>query len=69
VREIYEVSGWFEAGQTAYFTRPFESVDDPQRIEFVGRIAPDAMRKRYLFKSVREYFVPGNSNPIQYINC
>lgn len=69
VREVYEASGWFEAGQTAYFMRSLEEVEVPERIEFVGRVAPEAVRKSYLFKSVSEYFVAGASNPIQYVHC
>ena len=69
VREVYEVSGWFEGGQTAYFHRLPEDIDAPERIEFVGRIAPESIRKKYLFKSVNEYFVRGAANPVQYVNC
>ena len=67
VREVYEVSGWFDAGQTAYFYRTPESVNAPGRIEFVGRIAPDDVRKRYLLKSVSEYRTYGN--PVSYVHC
>ena len=69
VREVYEVQGWFEAGQTAYFYQTPEEVEILGRIEFVGRIAPEDVRKRYLFKSVSEYFTRAAANPIQYVNC
>ena len=69
VREVYEISGWFEAGQTAYFYQKPEEVKIDGRIEFVGRIAPEEVQKRYLFKSVSEYFARGAANPIQYVNC
>ena len=72
VREVYEVQGWFEGGKTAYFTRyleDVENVENPTRIEFVGRIAPDEVRERYLLKSVSGYFKQGNQNPIRYVNC
>ena len=69
VREVYEVQRWFEAGQTAYFYQSPEEVEIPGRIEFVGRIAPEEVRKRYLFKSVSEYLTRGAANPIQYVNC
>lgn len=68
VREVYNVEHWFAAGKTACFTRSLEDVEDPKRIEFVGRIAPDDMRKRYLFKSVGDYFKLGSTNPMRYIN-
>lgn len=41
---------------------------DLERWEFVGKIADDAMRKRYVGKSVRHYFSAGAQNPIQYVN-
>ena len=69
VREVYTVQHWFEAGQTAYLTQKPEAVEIPDRIEFVGRIAPAEVRKKYLFKSVSEYFTRGAANPIQYVNC
>ncbi len=69
VREVYEVEEWFTGGKTAYFHREKEEVDAPDRIEFVGRVAPEAVRKRYFLKSVSDYFVLGASNPVQYVNC
>ena len=69
VREVYKVEAWFEAGKTAYFTRYLEDAEDSTRIEFVGRIASEEMRERYMFKSVKNYFIQGNQNPIRYVNC
>ena len=69
VREVYEVEEWFAGGETAYFHREKEDVEAPDRIEFVGRVAPEAVRKRYFLKSVSDYFSPGNANPVQYVNC
>jgi hypothetical protein len=36
------------------------------RSEFVGAIASEPVRSRYLGKSVAHYFVTGNQNPITY---
>ena len=69
VREVYAIQMWFSAGRTAYFHRDQEAVNVEGRVEFVGRIAPEDIRKRYLLKSVDEYFVKGNANPIQFVNC
>lgn len=69
VREVYEIQMWFSAGRTAYFHREPEDVNVDGRVEFVGRIAPEDIRKRYLFKSVGEYFVKGSSNPVRFVNC
>ena len=37
------------------------------RYEFVGRIAPDDVRKNYKDKSVSNIFSKGEQNPIRYI--
>lgn len=65
VQEVYEIRGWFPAGSTMS-TRG--ETDEPERWEFVGRIAPDNIRKRYRLKSVRDPFLQGAQNPIRYFN-
>lgn len=67
VREVYEIAQWFSAGTTAYFTRDVDPGDD--RWEFVGRVADETIRERYLLKSVRGFFPNGTANPIRYVNC
>lgn len=58
VQEVYEIAGWFQAGETQYFTRGLgESTDliqntDSSRMEFVGRIAKSEVRSRYKYKSI-----------------
>ena len=64
VQEVYEIAGWFSGGSTLY-TR--EDTDAPDRWEFVGRIAPDSIRNRYRFKSVRSHLPRGAQNPIRYV--
>jgi uncharacterized protein len=65
VREVYEITQWFPAGSTLY-TRPAETVNDPDRWEFVGRLAPDRLRRRYLDRDVSAYL--DSRNPIHYVN-
>jgi len=38
------------------------------RFEFVGNIAPDVIRDKYVYKSVEHYFKKGMSNPVLYLN-
>jgi hypothetical protein len=38
------------------------------RSEFVGQIAPDTIRDKYVFRSIDHYFKQGNQNPIMYFN-
>lgn len=51
VREVYEVAGWFPAGSTGYFAR---EVEQSNRWEFVGNVAPRAVRKKYRFADVSD---------------
>lgn len=37
------------------------------RKEFVGIIAPDEIREKYVGGIVSDLFAPGNSNPIMYV--
>lgn len=69
VREVYECAAWFEAVSTYYSTREIEK-DDPWykgRIEFVGNIADDLVRKKYIRKDVSKLFPWGAANPLKYV--
>jgi len=65
VQEVYCVAGWFQAGATIVGSK--RTVSD--RWEFVGTIAEDEIRRRYLNKSVEHYFGKGDQNPVKYLNC
>lgn len=58
VREVYEIAEWMRAGSTMY-TDPDRDVDSAGRYEFVGRLAPDPVRKLYRWKSVARLYKPG----------
>ena len=68
VREVYLIAGWFQGGSTAYWTRNSDPHDKEwkERIEFVGRIADEASRKRYHLKDVSSLYKDGEQNPIKY---
>ncbi len=70
VREVYEIERWLPGGSTM---RTTEDSGRPRRErgrwEFVGRLAEERIRRRYLGRSVADYFKPGAANPIQYVNC
>jgi hypothetical protein len=42
------------------------TVDECNRFEFVGRVADERIRRRYIGRSVRDYFATGSQNPIKY---
>lgn len=67
VKEVYRVAGWHEAGAT--FVPKREDFIDSGRFEFVGTIAEDSVRDKYLNKSVKYLFKPGNAQPVMYLNC
>lgn len=66
VREVYEVKSWLRAGST--FNSAHERDRAPRdRWEFVGRLAPENMRRRYINKDVGGYFKQGAQNPVSYV--
>jgi hypothetical protein len=69
VREVYAIHSWHRAGTTEYTTRTKEDVDHEGRWEFLGEVAPSAIRNKYLNRSVAHYFRRGAANPITYVNA
>ena len=69
VREVYRIDRWYAAGTTPYHTRRFTDEDIRGRWEFVGEVAEEALRRKYIGKSVASYFPRGAANPIMYVNC
>jgi len=70
VREVYEVTSWIPGGMSIRSVDSFERrprSDD--RWEFVGVVAPDELRNKYVGKSVAGYFSEGSQNPVRYVNC
>lgn len=68
VREVYEVKAWLPGGSTLKGDKNRQKISE-RRWEFVGTIADEKIRKKYLFKDVTEYLVRGNQNPIIYVNA
>ena len=68
VREVFRVESWHPAGSTPYETRE-EDLDDIQKWEFVGDIAEEEIRQKYLLKSVVSYFGPNWQTSFTYVNC
>jgi uncharacterized protein len=68
VREVYRVSQWMPAG-SSFSTRMTEEDDlqDPERWEFVGVLAEDEVRKKYVNGSVVHYFGRNVQSPFVYV--
>ena len=69
IREVYAIESWQPAGTATYTSRKPADVRRPGRWEFIGRLAPDSMRSRYIDRSVASYFRHGNQNPARYVKC
>jgi hypothetical protein len=69
VREVYEPEKWMPALTTKYPTRTDLVPDDANgRIEFVGKIADESIRRRYLLGNVAVYTKVSHQAPCLYIN-
>lgn len=68
VLEVYEVIEWLPALST-FMNRSvqLDSEKLKKRYEFIGKIADDKIKKRYVDKNVKGFFAPGESNPIKYV--
>jgi hypothetical protein len=74
IKEVYEIERWMPASDATiryWREREHSQGEDFQethggRSEFIGEVAPEAIRKKYVGKRmpVRHY-----QNPILYVNC
>ncbi|MEI6606718.1 MAG: hypothetical protein WCP35_15525 [Verrucomicrobiota bacterium] len=67
IREVYQISAWLPGGSTMICVEHESSPD--ARLEFVGVIASEMIRKKYLGKDVSSFFSKGAANPCQYVGC
>ena len=68
VREVFRIESWHPAGSTPYTERD-EDLTDSAKWEFVGEVAAEEIRQKYLFKSVKDYFPFGFAGSVKYENC
>ena len=70
--EVYKILRWEKAGTTMNRNnklirrKPNERISN--RYEFIGELAPNQIREKYIGRSVKHLFKQGNSNPVMYIN-
>ena len=70
VREVFEIVTWVEGGSTMRADdKSSHRTVPPGRWEFVGRVADEPIRGKYVGKSVAHYFKKGARNPIMYAKC
>jgi uncharacterized protein len=68
VREVYRITHWLPAGSTFNSRFDGRGHPEPNRREFVGTIAEDDVRRRYINRYVGHLFSQGAQNPIAYVN-
>lgn len=71
VREVYQVEAWLPAGSTFNHRWNGERTDRHEREgrwEFVGTLAPEEIRRKYVNRYVGHLMAQGAQNPIMYRN-
>ena len=68
IKEVYRISSWVHAGTTFNHRYSGRAKTRPGRWEFVGVIAEEKVRRRYLDRFVGHLFSRGAANPISYVN-
>jgi uncharacterized protein len=68
VREVYRIAGWLRGGKTFNARYDGRQQRRPGRWEFVGTVAEESIRKRYVNRYVGYLFSRGAQNPITYVN-
>lgn len=69
VREVYEIHTWHPAGTEHYETRSKTDVTLAGRWEFLGQIASNEIRDKYVDRSVKKYLPAKAQNPVAYVNA
>lgn len=71
VREVYRIAAWLPDGSTLRVDDVDRNreTEPERRYEFVGTIAEESVRRRYVDRNVAAYFPRGAANPIKYVNC
>lgn len=64
VIEVYKIDHWMPATETEFKTRKIDPKRASERIAFVGKVAEDSVRERYIGKSVAYLFKNGAANPV-----
>ena len=68
IREVYRIESWLPGGRTFAAQNGGKLRRRPGRSEFVGTLAADEIRRRYVNRYVGDEFVPGSQNPVKYVN-
>jgi len=65
VVEVYKIDEWNPAGTTPMKTRVINPEHTIGRVEFVGKVALDEVREKYIGRSVTKLYKRGEANPVK----
>ena len=65
VVEVYKIDHWMPALEAKFTARKVDPKKAAERIAFVGNVAEEQVRKRYIGKSVANLFKYGDANPVR----
>ena len=65
VKEVYKIFEWVPAFEERRKTIEYDAEKEKGRIIFKGEVAPDIIRKKYLYKSVKGLYKRGEANPVK----
>ena len=70
IREVFSIASWVQGGTTMRgIDKEGRSREREGRWEFVGQVAENSVRNKYIGRSVAHYYKKGAQNPIMYVNC
>lgn len=65
IKEVYKIKEWLPAGTIPRSTLP-DAEKPADRYEFVGEVAEEAIRNKYIEKSIANLYRKGEANSIKY---
>ena len=68
VIEVYKIDSWHPGGTTNYNIITSLNGVKTRRKEFLGKLAEQDIRNKYIGENVSHYYKKGEANPIKYIN-
>lgn len=65
IKEVYKIEEWLPAGSIPRSTLPDAEIP-ADRYEFVGEVAEENIRGKYIEKSIVNLYRKGDANPVRY---
>ena len=65
VKEVYRIDRWVPASEAEFTTRKYDPEKYADRIAFIGDIAENGIRNKYIGKSVTNLYKNGEADPLK----